>query len=217
MPTPPPAPLMSTRWPAVTSPASRIPRRAVVAAMGTAAACSKVRPAGLGTTRSAAAHAYSANAPRQNPSTSSPVRSPRTFALAAPATPAASTPATRAFGLVSPTPMGGATSGSPPQDVPVGRVKRSGVHPDQHVVSPDLWQVSVRQPQDCGPNLSWTIAFTGSCLLSSRRVVVIDTRPPAAGRCASMTGEQHGRQNAVRLRRAGVIEVMSNSSSRRFP
>ena len=52
MPTPPPAPLTSTRWPAFTSPTSRIPRRAVVAAMGTAAACSKVRLAGFGTTLS---------------------------------------------------------------------------------------------------------------------------------------------------------------------
>jgi hypothetical protein len=41
------------------------PAQAVVAATGTAAACSKVRPADFGTTRSAAAHAYSANAPRQ--------------------------------------------------------------------------------------------------------------------------------------------------------
>ena len=34
------------------------------------------------------------------------------------------------------------------QDVPVGRVERGRVHPDQHVVGPDLGQVGVHQPQD---------------------------------------------------------------------
>ena len=46
-----------------------------------AAACSTVRPAGLGTTRSAAAHAYSANAPRKKPSTWSPLRIPAFLVL----------------------------------------------------------------------------------------------------------------------------------------
>src|SRR6266568_4187782 len=55
VPTPPAAPLTSTRCPARTSPTSRIPRSAVAAAIGTAAACSKVSPAGLGTTLLAAA------------------------------------------------------------------------------------------------------------------------------------------------------------------
>ena len=105
VPIPPPAPMTSTRWPAFTSPTSRIPRSAVVAAMGTAAACSKVRLAGFGTTWSCAAHAYSAKAPRTRPSTSSPGRRSRTFAPTDSTTPAASTPATRVFGLVSPTPM----------------------------------------------------------------------------------------------------------------
>src|SRR6266704_1690219 len=42
VPTPPAAPLTSTRCPARTAPTSRIPRRAVPPAIGTAAACSKV-------------------------------------------------------------------------------------------------------------------------------------------------------------------------------
>ena len=114
MPTPPAAPLMSTRCPDRTAPTSRIPRRAVAPAIGTAAACSKVRLTGLGTTLPASASAYSANAPLQKPSTSSPRRSPRTFAPAASTRPAASIPATRAFGLVRPTsPMSRAMSGSP--------------------------------------------------------------------------------------------------------
>ena len=90
------------------------PRRAVVPAIGTAAACPKVRLTGLGTTLSASAGAYPANAPRQKPSTSPPCRSPRTFARAASTCPAAPTPAIQAFGLVSPTsPMSRAMRGSP--------------------------------------------------------------------------------------------------------
>ncbi len=108
-PTPPLAPLTSTRWPGFTAPTSRIPRRAVVAAMGSAAACSNVRLAGFGTTLSCAAHAYSAKAPRTKPNTSSPGRSPRTFAPTVSTTPAASLPATGIFGLVSPIPMSRAT------------------------------------------------------------------------------------------------------------
>src|SRR6266542_4292817 len=45
VPTPPAAPLTSTRCPARTAPTSRIPRRAVVPAIGTAAAC--LGPAGV--------------------------------------------------------------------------------------------------------------------------------------------------------------------------
>ena len=146
-PTPPLAPLTSTRCPAFTAPTSRIPRRAVVAAMGSAAACSNVRLAGFGATLSSAAHAYSAKAPRTKPNTSSPGCSPCTFAPTASTTPAASLPTTGIFGLVSPIPMSRATYGSPRSDVPVGRVEGGGVHPDQHVVGSDLGQVDVHQPQ----------------------------------------------------------------------
>src|SRR5437764_5653156 len=55
VPTPPAAPLTSTRCPARTAPTSRIPRRAVAPAIGTAAACPKVRLTGLGTTLPASA------------------------------------------------------------------------------------------------------------------------------------------------------------------
>ena len=150
--------------------------------MGTAAACSKVRPAGLGTTRSAAAQAYSANAPRQNPSTSSPVRSPRTFAPAASTTPAASIPATRAFGLVRPTPMSRATSGSPRKMCQSAGLSAAACTRTSTSPAPTSGRsVSASRRTSGGPNLSWTIAFTGSCLVSSRRVVVIDTRPPLRG------------------------------------
>src|SRR5213078_3522890 len=48
VPTPPAAPLTSTRCPARTAPTSRIPRRAVAPAIGTAAACSKGQAHQLG-------------------------------------------------------------------------------------------------------------------------------------------------------------------------
>jgi hypothetical protein len=70
------------------------------------------------------------------------------------------------------------------------RVERSGAHPNQHVVSPDLGQVSVRQPQDlrrAEPVLDDSLHRV--LLVPSRRVVVIDARPSPAGRCPSMTGQ----------------------------
>jgi hypothetical protein len=36
----------------------------------------------------------------------------------------------------------------PSHDVPVGRIERGGVHPDQHVAGPDLGHAGIRQPQD---------------------------------------------------------------------
>ena len=117
----------------------------------------------MGTTRSAAAHAYSANAPRQNPSTWSPVRSPRTFAPAASTTPAASTPATRAFGLVSPTPMSRAISGSPRrmcQSAGLSAAARTRTSTSSAPASGR--PMSASRSTSGGPNLSWRRAFTGS-------------------------------------------------------
>ena len=132
--------------------------------MGTAAACSKVRPAGLGTTKSAAAHAYSANAPRKKPSTSSPLASPRTFAPAASTTPAASIPATRAFGLVSPTPISRATSGSPRRICQSAGLSAAACTRTSTSSGPASGRpVSDSRSTSGGPNLSWTIAFTGFC------------------------------------------------------
>jgi hypothetical protein len=114
VPTPPAAPLTSTRWPACAWPTVWMPRRAVTAPKGTAAAWSKVRLAGLGTSMSGVVRAYSAKEPGQKPRTSSPGRRPRTSAPTASTWPAASIPATGDFGRVSPTPpMSRATNGSP--------------------------------------------------------------------------------------------------------
>ena len=116
--------------------------------MGTAAACSKVRLAGLGTTRSAAAHAYSANAPRKKPSTSSPVAQPAHVRADRLHHARRVDPGHPGLRLGQPHAHEPRDERVPSQDVPVGRVERGGVHPDQHVVGPDLWQVGVRQPQD---------------------------------------------------------------------
>ena len=164
VPTPPPAPLTSTCWPARTWPTSRIPRIAVVAAIGTAAACSKVRLAGLGTTLSAAAHAYSANAPRANPSTASPARSCRTFAPAVSTTPATSIPATRALGLVSPTPISRAISGSPRKMCQSAGLTAAACTRISTSPSPTSGRpVSTSRRTSGGPNLSWTTALITSC------------------------------------------------------
>src|SRR6266496_3488979 len=164
VPTPPAAPLTSTRCPARTAPTSRIPRRAVPPAIGTAAACSKVRLTGLGTSLSASACAYSANAPRQKPSTSSPCRSPRTFAPTASTRPAASTPATRAFGLVSPTsPMSRAMRGSPRITCQSYGLSAAACTRTSTSSAPTSGRsVSASRKTSGGPNRSWTIAFIRS-------------------------------------------------------
>ena len=67
VPTPPDAPMISTCWPGWTFALPRIAWSAVDAEMGTAAACSKERFAGLGASMLASARAYSANDPSQEP------------------------------------------------------------------------------------------------------------------------------------------------------
>src|SRR4030095_1091618 len=87
--TPPDAPLIKTFSPGRTFPLSRRACNAVIAAMGTDAACSKVMLAGFSTTaRSARAHTYSAKAPVFPPNTSSPCLNCVTFLPTASTVPA---------------------------------------------------------------------------------------------------------------------------------
>jgi hypothetical protein len=72
---------------------------------GTAAACSKLRLAGLGAKRSALAQAYSAQEPSHVPYTGSPGLNCRTFFPTASTVPAASMPRMRILGLRKPKPM----------------------------------------------------------------------------------------------------------------
>ena len=74
----------------------------MVADTPTAAACSKVRLAGLSTNWSSLADAYSAKAPVHHPNTSSPGRSCVTSLPTASTVPAMSVPGTWFFGLRSP-------------------------------------------------------------------------------------------------------------------
>ena len=78
--------------------------RAVVAEIGRAAACSKVRPAGLGARRLARVATYSAKEPRQVPNTSSPGRRPVAPAPTASTVPATAQPGTGNLGARSPKP-----------------------------------------------------------------------------------------------------------------
>ena len=70
--------------------------------MGTAAACSKLRLAGLGASLSARAHAYSAKDPSQMPNTSAPGRNRVTLVPTASTRPATSLPRMPTLGLRSP-------------------------------------------------------------------------------------------------------------------
>src|SRR5215207_3707799 len=109
------------------------------------------------------------------PSTSSPFRSPRTFAPTASTTPAASTPATRAFGLLRPTsPMSRATRGSPRRMCQSAGLSAAACTRTSTSPAPTSGtSMSASRRTSGGPNRSWTIAF-----IKSPRVVT-----PGHGRC----------------------------------
>ena len=74
----------------------------MTAETGTAAACSKLRFAGIRASLSGSVEAYSANEALHVPNTASPGSSPVTFAPTASTTPASSEPSPATFGLRSP-------------------------------------------------------------------------------------------------------------------
>ena len=102
VPTPPEAPLTRTLCPASSLAWSRSAWRAVIPAMGTAAACSKLRAAGFVTRLVSAVAAYSAKAPWHHPKTSSPAWNCVTAAPTASTTPATSEPRMPARGFGTP-------------------------------------------------------------------------------------------------------------------
>ncbi len=155
--------------------------------MGSAAACSNVRLAGLGATLFSAAHANSAKAPRTNPNTSSPGCSPCTSAPTVSTTPAASVPTTGIFGLVSPIPMSRATFGSPRTMCQSAGLRAAAWTRTSTSSAPTSGRsVSTSRSVSGGPNRSWTMAFMG-CLL--RRIVRARGTAPVA---SSMSLEQPG-------------------------
>jgi hypothetical protein len=158
---------------------------------------------------------------KQGSRTSSPLASLRTFAPAASTTPAASIPATRAFGLVSPTPISHATSGSPRRMCQSAGVERGGVHPDQHVIGPRPRARRCRPAAapPAGRTCPGRSPSPGPAPSPSRRAVVIDTRPHAVPRRAS---SQHGPWPGTvaagrRPGRTGVAAQPSMWSSPREP
>src|ERR1035438_9199058 len=102
VPTPPAAPLIKTLCPGWICPLSRRPCSAVNAAIGTEAACSNVTLFGFMTNADSEVHAYSANAPRHVPNTSSLGLNWVTFLPTASTWPATSTPSRVTFGLRRP-------------------------------------------------------------------------------------------------------------------
>src|SRR6202011_4503698 len=102
VPTPPEAPLIRTLYPALTWPVSRRPCKAT-SAVGTDAACSKLRLLGLETTApSRLTQMYWARAPALTPKTSSPGTNSVTFTPTASTVPEKSDPGIVFLGLRSP-------------------------------------------------------------------------------------------------------------------
>ena len=119
-PTPPAAPLTSTRWPGGTRRCGRL-FRAISPAVGTAAASSKLTSGGLSATPASGAVAYSAKAPplrhctprMVSANTSSPARKRVTAAPTDSTIPATSVPGTRSFGRRMPEPIRRSAHGRP--------------------------------------------------------------------------------------------------------
>ena len=122
-----------------TGPAAPSPRRGRPAGrscpeIGIAAACSKVRSAGFGTSLSAGVTASSANEPaRRCPSPRRPGRKPVTFAPTASTVPATSQPRTATFGRRNPS-IGRAMYGIPAMMCHTSGPRAGRVHPDEDVV-----------------------------------------------------------------------------------
>src|SRR6266536_2973065 len=141
VPTPPEAPLMRTFCPGWIRPSSRRPSRAVLAASGTAAACSNDRFFGFGASSPPWTPTYSAKPPCLSiANTASPGRNSVTSLPTASTCPAMSAPKTAAHQapdvrLAS-------------HVVPVIGVDGGGAHPDQHLVVAGHGLVDVRELQD---------------------------------------------------------------------
>jgi hypothetical protein len=118
-----------TFWPAWSRPASRRPCSAASPDTVRTAACSKLSAAGLRTSLASRAAAYSANAPRPTPSTSSPTANRVTADPTAATVPATSIPGTGFFGRRNPKPTSRMRYGCPaimchvPRSTPAARTR----------------------------------------------------------------------------------------------
>ncbi len=101
-PTPPDAPITSTRWPGSTRPTVVRAWSAVMPEIAETAACSKLTFSGLCASFDSLAEAYSAKVPLPMPNTSSPTAKRVTSAPTSTTRPATSMPSTGCFGRVSP-------------------------------------------------------------------------------------------------------------------
>ena len=161
VPTPPDAPITSTRCPARTRPWSRSPWRAVMPASGTAAAPSSARSAGRRTSWSAGTHTSSASDPAVNPNTSSPARRSVTVGPVPSTTPARSMPGMGLRGRRRPVAKrtkNGAprTACQSPAKIDAART-RTSTSPGPGSGRGSSSRVSVSG----APYRRWTIAFTG--------------------------------------------------------
>ena len=127
---------------------------------GTAAACSKLRFAGIGASLSGCAGAYSANAALLVPYTASPGWRSVTFAPTASTTPASSEPSPAVFGARSAEAGDPDQVGQPGHDVPRAAVQPGRVDAHEHLVVGDLGHLHVAELEDVGRAVA--IAHDGS-------------------------------------------------------
>ena len=168
VPTPPPAPLISTVIPGWTFP-FRSACNAVTPACGAAAACSKVRFAGFGTIRVSGATTYSANVPMMLrssspgvPNTSSPTRKRVTLPPTASTRPARSRPGIVRLGLRIPEASRG-TYGIPVRKCQSTAFTDAAWTRTNTSVSPTTGLATSRSSSQSGePYRRWTIAHRSS-------------------------------------------------------
>ena len=147
VPTPPDAPTISTLCPAWTRPWSRTACRAVSPEIGTAAACSKDRFAGLGASLSVPTAAYSANEPAPMPNTASPGLKPPTSVPIASIAPGEAPPRVGVLRLAEPEARQTDRVGEARHHVPRAAVHAGRVHPDENLVRSDRGAVDSPEPK----------------------------------------------------------------------
>src|SRR5918993_1949213 len=154
-PTAPAAPMTRTCCPGWTSPTSRTPWSAANPEMGTTAASSKLRAAGLAAKWSSPAQAYSAKEPSHQPNTSSPGRNRVTRAPTARRARRRPCPE-RDLGLAQPERRDHQADhvGQAGHDVPVAPMQASRMDLDQHLVVGGHRLVDVPELQHLGPAIA---------------------------------------------------------------
>ena len=211
-PTPPEAPITSTRWPACTRPWSRTAWSAVLAETGTAAASAKLSPAGLATSPSATARVSSASAPCPAPTSArgagTPMTSSPTAKRVTPSPTASTTPGQLAAGdgaaRAAQAEHHPADQGQPGHQVHGAALDAGGPDPDQDLPGSRLGRCDVRDPELLHP----AVPVLDDCLHDRTPLRCKSRRPTLALRRKS--GKQEApvaRPNRPALTRDAVLDA----------